>query len=113
MSKGQAEKSHESHNERFTLSTANFATVGFSPSIDTNTASSGKFLFTSANLLFFFKTLNSLRKNSQRIPFSCLKTPKIVAKFMTVASGEIKLQSERSHLSRSETESCKVSAFHS
>ena len=50
MSKGQAEKPRESHNERFTLSTANFITVGFSRSIDTNTASSGTFLFTSANI---------------------------------------------------------------
>ena len=36
----KADKSRKSHNERFTLSTANFRTVGFSPSIDTNTASS-------------------------------------------------------------------------
>ena len=50
MSKGQAEKSRESHNDRFTLSTANFTTLGFSPRIDTNTASSGKFLFTLANI---------------------------------------------------------------
>ena len=56
----------KSHNERFTLSTANFSAVGFSPSIDTNTASSGKFLFTSANIQFFFKTLNSLRKKTAK-----------------------------------------------
>ena len=50
LNKSQADKSRKSHNERFTLSTANFRTVGFSPSIDTNTASSGKFLFTSENI---------------------------------------------------------------
>ena len=46
----QADKSRKSQNERFMLSTANFRTVGFSPNIDTNTASFGKFLFTSANI---------------------------------------------------------------
>ena len=50
VNKSQAEKARKSHNKRFTLYTANFRTVGFSPSIDTNTASSGKFLFTSANI---------------------------------------------------------------
>ena len=50
LNKSQADKSRKSHNERFTLSTANFTTVGFSPSIDTNTASSGSFLFTSENI---------------------------------------------------------------
>ena len=50
LNKSQAGKSRKSHNERFALSTANFRTVGFSSSIDTNTASSGKFLFTSANI---------------------------------------------------------------
>ena len=38
---------------------------------------------------------------------------KIANQLMTVASGGIKLQSERSHLSHSESESCKVSVFHS
>ena len=46
----QADKSRKSHNERFTLSTANLRTVGVSPSIDINTASSGKFLFITANI---------------------------------------------------------------
>ena len=50
LNKSQAEKSPKSHNKKFTLSTANFRIVGFSPSIYTNTASSGKFLFTSANV---------------------------------------------------------------
>ena len=50
LNKSQAEKSRKSYNERFTLCIANIATVGFSPSIDTNTASSGKFLFTAANI---------------------------------------------------------------
>ena len=50
LNKSQADKSRKSHNERFMLFTANFRMVGFSPSIDTNIASSGKFLFTSANI---------------------------------------------------------------
>ena len=50
LNKRQADKSCKSHSERFVLYTANIRTVGFSPSIDTNTASSGKFLFTSANI---------------------------------------------------------------
>ena len=37
---------------------------------------------------------------------------KIANKFMMVASVNTNLQSERSHLSRNESESCKVSAFH-
>ena len=51
MSKRQVKKSRESHDPRFTLSMANVRTVVFlSPSIDINTESSGKLLFTSANI---------------------------------------------------------------
>ena len=50
INKSQADKSRKSHNERFALFAANFRTAGFSSSIDTNTASSGKFLFASANI---------------------------------------------------------------
>ena len=61
----QADKSRKSHNERFTLSTANFRTVGFSPSIDTNTASSSKFLFTSANINFSSKLITRFEKTAK------------------------------------------------
>ena len=65
-------------------------------------ASSGKSLFTSANIWSFFKSLNSLRKNSQRIRFRwppTRNTCKIANKFMTLASQGINLQKQRSHLS--------------
>ena len=39
------------------------------------------------------------------------KYSQMANRFMTVALGEINLQSERSHLSRSKSESCEVSAF--
>ena len=61
----QADKSRKSHNEKFTLSTANFRTVGFPPSIDTNTASSGKFLFTSANINFSSKLITRFEKTAK------------------------------------------------
>ena len=51
-------------------------------------------------------------KNSLQMPKSTRTIRKIANTFITVASGEINLQSERSHLSRSESKSCKVSALH-
>ena len=45
------------------------------------------------------------------MPKSTRTIRKIANTFITVASGEINLQSERSHLSRSESKSCKVSAL--
>ena len=61
----KTDKSRKSHNERFTLSTANFRTVGCSPSIDTNTVSSGKFLFTSANINFSSKLITRFEKTAK------------------------------------------------
>ena len=103
LNERQAEKSRKSQNERFTctLSTANFRMVGFSPSIGTHAVSSGKFLFTSPNI--FLKSLHSLQKNQLKnslpLPKPTRNTREITNKFMTVASGEINLQCERSHLS--------------
>ena len=61
----KADKARKSHNERFTLSTADFRTVWFSPSIDTNTASSSKFLFTSANINFSSKLITRFEKTAK------------------------------------------------
>ena len=102
LNKRQAEKSRKSQNERFTctLSTANFRMVGFSPSIGTNAASSclPRQIFSfSSNLFTRFKKSN--QKNSLPLPKPTRNTREIANKFMTVASGEINLQCERSHLS--------------
>ena len=61
----KADKSRKSHNERFTLSTANFRTFGFSPSIDTNTASSRKFLFISANINISLKLITRFEETAE------------------------------------------------
>ena len=51
-------------------------------------------------------------KKSHELPNPTRNTRKFANKFMTVASGEINSQNERSDLSRSESESCKDSAFY-
>ena len=80
MSKGQAKELQESHNPRFTLSTANFRTLEIFPL----RSSSGKFLF-------IFKCLNSLRrkkpKNLLELANRSRNTCKFANKLMTDTSG--------------------------
>ena len=78
------------HNPKFTLSMANFRALrGFPP------ASSGKFLFTSANTKFFFKSHFDKPKNSLEFPNSTRNIRKCSNKLMTNTSGEINSQSKQ------------------
>ena len=109
LNKSQAEKSRKLDNERITLSTANFRTAGFPLAL----AQTLQVLASSCLPQQIFLLASKTRpKNSPQLPKRTRNTRKIANKFMTVASGEINLRSGLSHLSRSESESCKVSAFH-
>ena len=51
-------------------------------------------------------------KDSLQLAKPTRNSPKIATKLTTVASGEINMQSKQSCLSRTESESYNVSAFH-
>ena len=97
LNKIQTEKSRKSQNERFTLSTSNFRTVGFPLALAqtlqvlTSSCLPQQIFNFSSNLFTRFD------KSSQRIRFSFPNLQEILA-IMIIASGEINLQSELSHL---------------
>ena len=78
------------HNPKFTLSMANFRALRVFPP-----ASSGKFLFTSANTKFFFESHFDKPKNSLEFPNSTRNVRKCSNKLMTNTFGEINSQSKQ------------------
>ena len=103
LNKSQGEKSLKSRNERFTLSTANFRTVGFPLALTQTLQVLASSCFPKQIFNFSSKLLTRFEKqpkNSLQMAKPTRNTRKIANTFMTVACGEINsvnLQSERSH----------------